>query len=158
MVVQPRRPHDRVGILGLLVGRQERFHLALHVLRRNELQQRTVRAHDVVPVDLPVTVNHGPVEHPAELVTRLVGLLGPGDRGVQFSNERQRQRPAGVHRGHQEVERIELGVDHRQCVLGDAALAGGNLAGDSFGNQGLGDAPVDVVEALDDAGLDRVTS
>jgi hypothetical protein len=111
----------------------------------------------MVRLRLPNAVMQWQLQDLPKVVPRPVGLLRPADSLMQFAYEKYSKFPTISGGGGEKFERIVLSPYGRQCILVEPTFAGCHLGGQTFGYQGFRNAPINVIEALDDAGLYRVT-
>jgi len=152
-VMEPRGADQRVRIGGLPVERHQPLQLALHVFGWRVLQHGPVRTPDVIRLLLPFAVAQWPLEHPAELISGLVGVLVPSDDLMQLPYQIHRQLGALLNQGREELQRVVLIPDDLERLRRDTAGTVRHLHAEAFGNQHLGGAPVKFVQPLDDAGF-----
>ena len=96
------------------------------------------------------------LQHLTQTVGSLVRRLVASDRLMKLANEEHSQVatfPGGLG---QRGQRLELYVDCGERVEVHTALALGDFEGQTLGDKRLSHAPGDVVETLDDPGLDGV--
>ena len=156
-MVEPSGQNDRMMALRFVppVEGDEVVDFTLHVLGRRVLEQGAIRSLDMVGVGLPLAVLERCVNGPAKSVDSRVGELSSCQCRMEFSDETGGKLATGSHEVQDHLKTFALGLKSRtRPVIKMAGRTLDNISSEALGDEGQRKTPINVVESLEDAGLD----